>query len=286
MMFDVTNADIIYHTPIDQGAIYVLRYHGKNEKKHTTVDKLIESLDTDLKVVDKTQRTFFKSINSEYPRSSKVLSFKRGARKHDHLYRKLFDKKDHVLADVIVWMPGNVDISTEEGDSDLFEFDVIKKRKAMDAPENAHEENEPDALAVFEDFELSVLSALESIQADEEEFRRREMMEYEESVAEGIPIPPNGGVYFAWSQCLNCMKIGFTRKEDPKKRLRELSRYVTSPFTLAAWLPTPTPLRFEAVAHLHFKDKRINFRGSGAGTEFFRIDEAEAVTYVVGRETD
>ena len=40
-------------------------------------------------------------------------------------------------------------------------------------------------------------------------------------------------------------------------------------------VPTPTPLlRFEAVAHLHFNDKRINFtKGSGAGTEFFRINE-------------
>ena len=73
------------------------------------------------------------------------------------------------------------------------------------------------------------------------------------------------------------MKIGATRRDDPQIRLRELSQYVTVPFTLAAWLPTPTPFRLEADIHKYFEEKRINTRGSGAGTEFFQIGEAEVV---------
>jgi hypothetical protein len=73
------------------------------------------------------------------------------------------------------------------------------------------------------------------------------------------------------------MKIGATRREDPQIRLRELSQYVTVPFTLTAWLPTPTPFRLEADVHKHFEEKRINTKGSGAGTEFFRIEKKEVV---------
>jgi hypothetical protein len=77
------------------------------------------------------------------------------------------------------------------------------------------------------------------------------------------------------------MKIGATRRETPEPRLRELSRCVTSPFRLAAWLPTPTPFRVEAQAHAFFGARRI--REVGAGTEFFRIGDAEAVAFVAER---
>jgi hypothetical protein len=74
------------------------------------------------------------------------------------------------------------------------------------------------------------------------------------------------------------MKIGATRRETAAPRLRELSRYVTSPFKLAAWLPTPTPFRMETQAHAFFGDRRI--RAAGAGTEFFHIGGEEARAYV------
>ena len=159
-------------------------------------------------------------------------------------------------------------------------YDVVKKRRAMETPENQLEENAPEALVAFEEFEQSVLTALETIQSDEEECRKRELMEIEESWAKCEAQPKTGGVYFAWSDCLNCMKIGATRREDPLVRLREISRFVTEPFILAAWLPTPTPFRQEAAAHRFFNEKRINFRGSGAGTEFFHVTTAEVVGYV------
>jgi hypothetical protein len=164
--------------------------------------------------------------------------------------------------------------------SEHSEFDVVKKRKKIDS---ASEDgvSAPDALVAFEEFEASVIPALESIAEDENEFRRQEIMEMEESLANGGAMSAaTGGVYFAWSQCLGCMKIGATRKEDPHTRLRQLSSFVTTPFVLAAWLPTPRPFQLEAAAHLHFKQQRINQRRSGAGTEFFRISVAEAVAYV------
>ena len=162
---------------------------------------------------------------------------------------------------------------------DVENYDIIKKRKAMDSAP-ADEENTPEALAAFESFEASVLPALEMIAQYENKFLRQEMVEMEESFAKGEAA--TGGVYFAWSPCLGCMKIGATHKEDPDVRLRQISSFVTTPFILVAWLPTPTPFRMEAAAHRHFSQQRINSRGSGAGTEFFRIGEAEAVTYVAG----
>lgn len=167
------------------------------------------------------------------------------------------------------------------GGGGVLMFDVVKKRKAMEAAP-AEEESVPEALAVFEEFEASVLTALENIREDEAEFRRQENLELEESLSRGVIPPPTGGVYFAWSPCLMCMKIGATRKEDPLIRLRQLSRYVTSPFVLSAWLPTPMPFRLEAAAHLHFKRQRMNSRGCGAGTEFFTVTAAEAGAYVGG----
>ena len=128
------------------------------------------------------------------------------------------------------------------------------------------------------EFERSVLPALERIQASDAKDRQRELLHLEDCIAKGLHISPTGGVYFAWSDCLNCMKIGATRRETAAPRLRELSRYVTSPFKLAAWLPTPTPFRLETQAHAFFGDRRI--RAAGAGTEFFHIGEAEAKAYV------
>ena len=185
-----------------------------------------------------------------------------------------------------IWTPT---VEQKHSQSDDSEFDVVKKRRKMN-PTSEDGESASDALAVFEEFEASVLPALERIAEDENEFRRRELVEMEESFAKGEAMSTTGGVYFAWSECLRCMKIGATRKEDPHVRLRQLSSFVTTPFILAAWLPTPawselpTPFQLEAMAHLHFGQQWINQGGSGAGTEFFRIRtaDAEVVEYVEG----
>jgi hypothetical protein len=158
------------------------------------------------------------------------------------------------------------------------EYDVVKKRRLMDsAPLPSSTDNSPAALADFEDFERSVLPALKSIHAEDEHVRRQEIEELEENMAKGIIVPSTGGVYFAWSDCLGCMKIGATRRQDPSLRLQELSRHVTVPFRLVRWVPTPTPFRLEALVHEYFAEARI--RNAGAGTEFFDIDEQFVVAY-------
>jgi hypothetical protein len=159
-------------------------------------------------------------------------------------------------------------------EEDAFEFDVVKKRRAIDTaaalgPASPSADDSAAALAAFEDFESSVLPALERIKADEDNHRHLELLQLEDDVAKGTPIVAAGGVYFAWSPCLQCTKIGATRRDTPGPRLRELSRHVTAPFALTGWIPTPTPFRLESVAHAHFAARRI--REAGAGTEFFRI---------------
>jgi hypothetical protein len=187
-------------------------------------------------------------------------------------------KREYKLQDGAMKLTAH-DTDTEET------FDVVKKRKAIDSapPPSGDQEEEaaddPSALTAFEAFERSVLPALERVRAADEDGRRAELLELEDRIARGLAISATGGVYFAWSDCLGCMKIGATRREDPGLRLRELSRHVTSPFRLAAWLPTPTPFRLEARAHAHFAAQRI--RAAGAGTEFFRIGDAEAAEFLI-----
>ena len=136
------------------------------------------------------------------------------------------------------------------------------------------------ALDSFEHFERCVLPALERIRINDEQDRRRELEELEDIVAKGLTASETGGVYFAWSDCLRCMKIGATRRSGPGARLQELSRYVTVPFTLVGWIPTPTPFRLESHAHSFFTAARI--RRTGAGTEFFNISAADVAAYCSG----
>ena len=306
-MYAATGADLIFYKPVTNGTLYVLKFKKDNEKQHSTVNNCITRLDDTLKLNGGKDTLYFLSINNDdsLP-GSKVLSFDRDGRKRNPLYMQLFGRKDSLLPGVSVWNMETKDAAQlgennsdcilrtasrsldEEvkckGDptpSESLEFDVVKKRKAMDDPINSGDTTSAEALAAFEEFELNVLPAIERIQADEDIVRRMEILQMEDDMLNGI-FTATGGVYFAWSDCLRCMKVGATRKDSPVHRLRELSRHVTSPFTLAAWLPTRTPFRLEAAAHAHFRDKRINTRngGSGAGTEFFHITADEAEEWV------
>jgi hypothetical protein len=161
----------------------------------------------------------------------------------------------------------------------------VKKRRAIEsAPPQPEEDNSAVALAAFEDFESSVLPALESIRADDELYRRDALLDLELSLVKGVVKETTGGVYFAWSSCLRCMKIGATRREDPNIRLKELSRYVTEPFTLAAFIPSTMPFRTEVLVHVYFSSSRL--RHTGAGTEFFDIGELEAIDFVKDWKSD
>ena len=136
------------------------------------------------------------------------------------------------------------------------------------------------ALVVYGDIELSVLQMMACIEEDEETNRKTEMLQIKDDASKGVSPPSTGGVYIAYSECLGCMKIGATRRSDPLNRLREISRYTTTPFRLVAWRPSARPFNLEAVAHFHFRKQRINTRGAEAGTEFFHISVAEAVEWV------
>lgn len=134
------------------------------------------------------------------------------------------------------------------------------------------------SLVVYREFAHTELQMIERIEFDEDANRKRELLQIENGL-HGMQ-QSTGGVYFAWSDCLNCMKIGATRRDSPLMRLREISSYTTTPFTLIAWHPSSHPFRLEVAAHLHFREKRINTRGSGAGTEFFHISAADALQWV------
>jgi hypothetical protein len=165
-------------------------------------------------------------------------------------------------------------------DDGTLEFDVVKKRRAMDSasPTPTAKDDDPAALEAFENFEKNVLPALELISLEDKRYHYTSLQEMEDDLVKGITIQPtNSGVYFAWSPCLKCTKIGATRRDGPSHRLRELSHHVTVPFILIGWIASTTPFRREAEAHVHFTANRI--RCVGAGTEFFHINEEMAVEY-------
>ena len=135
-------------------------------------------------------------------------------------------------------------------------------------------DDSPEALANFEEFEAATLAALLEIHEDEVNNYSREAIEMEEA---GIAYGTTGGVYFAATDALpGYIKIGCTRRHDPMVRLGELSRYVPIPFKLLFWIPTTAPFSLEAKVHKFFAAKRI--RNKGAGTEFFAMAADEIHT--------
>ena len=306
-LYETTKADVILYKDVPDGTLYILKYDDKNRKRGLTVDKYVSKVDTTLQTELKSAENMFRSIGYTYDGNPyKVRAIPNECRLSDEYFCEIFNVAvpkglwGYPLRDgVSAWTNHNQreeeyfqDIMHDTEDlaiqqevkanpkesNDTIIFDVVKKRNAMDAAPPSDYPDSPEALAAFEEFERSVLPALERIQASDAKDRQRELIHLEDRIAKGLHIAPTGGVYFAWSDCLNCMKIGATRRETAAPRLRELSRHVTSPFTLSAWLPTPTPFRLEAQAHAFFGDRRI--REAGAGTEFFRIGEAEARAYV------
>ena len=135
-------------------------------------------------------------------------------------------------------------------------------------------DDSPDALADFEEFEAATMAALLEIHEDEAINYSREAIEMEEA---GIAYGTTGGVYFAATDALpGYIKIGCTRRHDPMVRLGELSRYVPIQFNLLFWIPSSTPFGLEAKIHRFFAAKRI--RNKGAGTEFFAMAADEIHT--------
>ena len=124
----------------------------------------------------------------------------------------------------------------------------------------------------------SILAAMELICEDESNYVRLGLIEMEERFARGDTMPLTGGVYFAWSDCLNCMKISHSRTDNPILRTLELSRHITTPFAVVRWIPTPTPSLLASIVREHFAAHRVST--AGAGAEFFKINPAMVSDYV------
>ena len=147
------------------------------------------------------------------------------------------------------------------------EFDVVKKRRQMHS--GSMDEDDPQELCRFEEFEATVLPALMEVSKNYQNLRHEEFLDAESDLCNGVP-PGSGTVYVAVSESVAYPKIGATRRKDPLARLRELSRNVPSPFRAAFTISTLTPFRTEAEIHRHFDAFRI--RKAGACTEFFDLD--------------
>jgi len=163
------------------------------------------------------------------------------------------------------------------------EFDVVKKRRLM-SESTAAEDDDPEALRWFEEFEASVLDALTGISQDYQKQRYQEFLETENDLCNGIP-PQKGMFYVAVSRAVQrgggvyIPKLGATRRNNPMTRLKELSRTVPYAFELVYAIATFTPFKLEAEIHLHFDARRIKERG-GASTEFFNVDLGEIGEYL------
>ena len=159
-------------------------------------------------------------------------------------------------------------------------YDVMKKRRMIDAAGEDDVAVCPVAQQQFEDFELNVLGALS------EDYRRgrwAELLEMERAFSRGCQPNP-GFVYVAISDAIKYPKIGATRRSDPSVRLKELSRYVPSPFRMVYAVPTLTPFELESEIHAAFDAARI--KEKGACTEFFNADLHSIGEYLKQRFED
>ncbi len=117
-MYEPIGADLIFYKPVTDGTLYALKFKKGNEKQHSTVSNAINLLDETLKLNGGRDSTYFVSINNDDSLTgSKVLSFERGGRKSDPLYRKLFDRKDSILPGVTVWTNEIGDAAELNGDN-------------------------------------------------------------------------------------------------------------------------------------------------------------------------
>ena len=184
-------------------------------------------------------------------------------------------QKDYVFEDVDTTITQTTDdgVSSQEDEG---EYDVVKKRRlmmeAMD--DGGSEDDSPEALARFEDFEQSVMEALTVIHEDDKKTFREELIQWELDMANGVKTS-GGGVYIARCDSFpsGIVKIGATRRQGPSFRLYELSRCVPTPFLLVAWIPTAMPFNVESDIHAYFDAERI--KAKDAGTEFFNLEEGD-----------
>ena len=158
-------------------------------------------------------------------------------------------------------------------DSTLGDFDVVKKRRHMDAAGLATEGDfSRDTLEHFIEFERHTTSALlAAFQEEDVRVRTLELQAYAEQASSSSSEGGGGGVYVARSASIDALKIGCTMARDPLRRLGELSSLVSEPFQLVLWIPCASPFKLEQAIHRHLASTRVHLRG--VSTEFFKTDE-------------
>jgi hypothetical protein len=268
-----TGSDLVYCKDYEHGVLYSLYFKHENRKQHSTVENLIQELDSMLMKKNMTTRTIFTSLTE----AGKVKSFSGYDRHQDHHFCELFNVHAPKLANGKQYqLQDGVAVCNKPQDTD-FEFDVVKKRKRMETASEQNDDTCPLALQQFEEFEAHVLDALFNVSQDYQALRLNELLELEEAVQTGTP-PTVGLVYVAVSECIKHPKIGATRRSDPAQRMKELSKSVPSPFECRMYVRTKTPFKLESQIHKHFDAHRI--KKKGACTEFFNIDPRVICEYL------
>ncbi len=169
----------IYSKPYDHGTLYAMIL--KERLSHRNLSSKLDDLDKSMRVASEPERTRFRSIFMD-PFNGKIKTFSRGKHGKDYLFNVIFKSKSPgggrkliPDSDVNIWYPDGLSVEGKLSSESII-FDVVKKRKAMDAAPPNDEDDSADALAVFEEFERSVLPALGIFRDEEEENRKREMV--------------------------------------------------------------------------------------------------------------
>lgn len=268
MIHDQIGCTTIYSVKYGNGTLYGMLL--AKAKTHRTLDKAI--CDLDFMLSKSRPGTRFVSISNVL--GCKIKTFAKGEHATDEHFRAIFISNRPGGGRILEVQCGVCQWSPDSPQHDDSEFDVIKKRRLMQAvPENEDSVSDtcPLALKQFEEFESQVLDALLNISKDYQKTRFEELLELEEAFQSCAPPTP-GLVYVAVSQCIKYLKIGATRRCDPEARMKELSKNVPSPFKCKLYVKTKTPFKLESQIHKHFEAYRI--REQGACTEFFDIDLA------------
>jgi hypothetical protein len=138
-----TNADVIYYKKYGTGYLFVLKYFGGNEKRHSTVENSLLALDKDWMERRGSGATAFVSVSDVG--SGKVRSFSGKDRINDYLYREIFDvmkpkqNKEYVLREGVKTWSLAINEEEERSRARARETDdLLVQQRSMDEEPEAY----------------------------------------------------------------------------------------------------------------------------------------------------
>jgi hypothetical protein len=284
MLTSATRSHSVYSKEYDDGTLYAL-IHTKPQKKPSTLDKEISSLDSMLMKKNNTSSTHFKSISPLY--NGKVLTF--GA--HDHIgdvyYNTIFNISESGAA---IGRRHNIQPGVYQFEEKLqdhaLQFDIVKKRKKIEAINDMVGADITQTLLGeetdhFFSFSDAVKGAFDTLETFETSIFEQETlwMQQDQQCKSNTRV---GYAYAAFNTCLGDpvpIKMGATMKDSPYERLKELSRCLPQSFELLACVPSTDPFAVEKMVHAHFERFRIKKRSTGRSTEFFMVNKDEVCKF-------